>query len=328
MNYRSIADLNQTIINNLWKIPKDVDLIVGIPRSGMLAANIVALHLNLPLIDLEGFIEGRNLGYGERGKRRDFDKTASNATKALILDDSILGGATINDARKKVSIANPKCSIIYGAIYAAPDAQTKVDIFFEEVLIPRVFEWNMMHGGMLQHSCVDIDGVLCVDPTEDENDDGPKYREFIINAKPLLLPTAPLGWLVTCRLEKYRDLTEQWLARHNVSYQKLYMMDLPNKAARLASGSHGSFKAKIYLSTKARMFIESSQRQAVEIARVSGKPVLSLESNQMLYPSMLSHMPEIAFRAPGKLRASLRRMKRVLRRQVFGFDPATVQRMG
>ncbi len=328
MNYRSIADLNQTIISNLWKIPKDVDLIVGIPRSGMLAANIVALHLNLPMIDLEGFIEGRNLGYGVRGKRREFDKTADNAVKALVLDDSILGGGTLNQARNRVTESSPKCDIIYGAIYAAPDVQTKVDIFFEEVLVPRVFEWNLMHGGMLQHACVDIDGVLCVDPTEEENDDGPKYREFLTNAKPLLLPTAPLGWLVTCRLEKYRDLTEQWLAKHSVRYEGLHMMDLPNKAARLASGSHGSFKAKIYLSTKAELFIESSQRQALEIARVSGKPVLSLETNQMLYPSMLSHIPEFAFRAPGKLRASLRRIKRVLRRQVFGFDPAPVQRMG
>ncbi len=328
MNYRSVADLNETIINSLSVIPRDVDLVVGIPRSGMLAANLLALHLNLPVIDLEGFIEGRRLGCGVRGKRRGVHESVECATKALVLDDSVLSGATICAARRRVANSPFDCKVIYGAVYVAPEAQSEVDLFFEELLVPRVFEWNLMHGGMLKHACVDIDGVLCVDPTEQENDDGPKYRQFIEHAKPLLLPTAPLGWLVTCRLEKYRDRTEQWLAQHGVRYERLYMMDLPNKAARLASGSHGSFKARIYQSTKAILFVESSQRQAVEIARLSGKPVLSMETRQMLYPPLLAHIPEFAYRAPGRARATLRRVKRSIRRQLFGFDPAPAHRVG
>ena len=64
MNYRSVADLNETLTSRLSVIPRDIDLVVGIPRSGMLAANLLALHLNLPVIDVEGFIEGRRLGCG------------------------------------------------------------------------------------------------------------------------------------------------------------------------------------------------------------------------------------------------------------------------
>jgi len=293
-----------------------------------LAANLLALHLNLPVIDLEGFIEGRRLGCGVRGERRGLHHSSDSVTKALVLDDSVLSGATIRGARQRLADTRRDCEVLYGAIYAAPEARAEVDMYFEEVLVPRVFEWNLMHGGMLEHACVDIDGVLCIDPTEQENDDGPKYRDFIEHAKPRLLPTTPLGSLVTCRLEKYRDLTTQWLARHGVCYEHLYMMDLPNKAARLASGSHGSFKARIYRSTKAMLFVESSQRQAVEIALLSGKPVLSMETRQMLYPSLLAHVPEFAYRAPGRARAALRRIKRTIGRQLLGFDPAPAQRIG
>ncbi len=55
MNYRNIADLNHTIRQNLHRLPRNVDVVVdvvvGIPRSGLLAANIVrcmqSFHLRM-----------------------------------------------------------------------------------------------------------------------------------------------------------------------------------------------------------------------------------------------------------------------------------------
>ena len=58
MNFRTISDLNKTINDNLHRIPQDIDIVVGVPRSGMLAASIISLLLNLPLSDLESFIRG------------------------------------------------------------------------------------------------------------------------------------------------------------------------------------------------------------------------------------------------------------------------------
>lgn len=49
MNYRSISDLNQIILKRLYIIPRDIDLVVGIPRSGMFPANLLALYLNRPV---------------------------------------------------------------------------------------------------------------------------------------------------------------------------------------------------------------------------------------------------------------------------------------
>ena len=66
MNYRSINDLNKTIIDNLYLLPRDIDLIVGVPRSGLLAANLLALYLNLPMTDVKGLLEGRTISSGKR----------------------------------------------------------------------------------------------------------------------------------------------------------------------------------------------------------------------------------------------------------------------
>ena len=42
MIYKSYQDLSCTIRRMLWKIPSDVGLVVGVPRSGMIAALMVA----------------------------------------------------------------------------------------------------------------------------------------------------------------------------------------------------------------------------------------------------------------------------------------------
>lgn len=70
MNYRSVDDLNEDSRELAFEIPNGIDLIVGIPRSGMLAGNLMALHLNLPLTDVDGLCERRLLQSGRRHKKR------------------------------------------------------------------------------------------------------------------------------------------------------------------------------------------------------------------------------------------------------------------
>ena len=52
MNYRSVSDLNEVILRNIHIIPRDIDLVVGVPRSGMMPANLLSLYLNLPYTDI------------------------------------------------------------------------------------------------------------------------------------------------------------------------------------------------------------------------------------------------------------------------------------
>ncbi len=287
MNYRSVASLNRDIRSWLDQLPRDLDVIVGIPRSGLLVANMLCLHLNLPLADLEGFCEGRILTSGERSvlaRRNDILKTTRNV---LIVDDSVATGKQMSVVKDMVGKAQIPHKICYAATYVMPEVAHLVDFFFEVIPYPRVFEWNVMHQPYLERFCVDIDGVLCRDPTEEENDDGPRYRNFLETVPPKIVPTHRIGWLVTCRLEKYRELTEGWLAKHGIRYNNLIMMDFPDKASRVAAASYASFKKTIYESTGASLFIESSSKSAEKIAKLSGLQVLDMETGELIDPSLV-----------------------------------------
>lgn len=280
MNYRSISTLNRQIIGWLPDLPRDIDLIVGVPRSGLLVGNILALHLNLPLTDVEGLIAGRAFSPGRRGQAVDFKRPLN----VLVVDDSVRSGDEMNRVRRRIAEARLPHAVRYAAPYVLAGSESAVDFYVEAVGVPRVFEWNVMHHTVLLSSCVDIDGVLCADPLEHENDDGERYVEFLNCAKPLIIPSVPIGWLVTSRLEKYRDHTERWLKANGVQYRELVMLDLSTRAERVAAGAHGTYKANVYRETGADLFIESSMPLAVEIAELSGRPVFCAETREMISP--------------------------------------------
>lgn len=281
MRYVTIAELSNMIRHNLWKIPHDIDLVVGIPRSGMLPATMIALFLNTRLTDIDSFVEDG--GCFSNGLSRGKYVKNGEIKKVLVVDDSIDTGKSISDAKKKIESRQSGC---FEYFFCTPIA-TKlganiVDVYFEIIDGDRVFEWNIFHHSVLSNACVDIDGVLCLDPIED--DDGEKYRSFIQTALPLFLPTCNINTLISCRLEKYRILTEKWLAKNNISYNKLIMLDFPDKVTRVAWNKHGNYKGEYYKQrTDCTLFIESSFHQATIIAEVSNKPVYCVETNTMLH---------------------------------------------
>lgn len=297
MNFRSYSDLERCIARQLHQIPRDVDLIVGIPRSGWVAAVPLALHLNVPLTDPEGLVAGRLLSTGRRLEHRDYADYIANARRILVVDDSLCMGSQIKKTRNFLAGYSFSEKLQFMAVYVASSqsANEFVDLWLEECPMPRMFGWNVMHHSSLIDACVDIDGVLCVDPTEEENDDGEKYLSFILNAKPLYLPSVPIGSLVTSRLEKYRHETEAWLKAQGISYKELVMWDLPSKEARQALGTHGEFKGKAYRERSwANIFIESNSNQAYEIAQTSRKPVICIETQQKYDPSLNSLVKGVA----------------------------------
>ena len=277
MQYRTLADLSSLIRKNIDKVPHDIDLVVGIPRSGLLPANMIALYLNKYMTDIDSFIEGRIYSAGERGQ---FIREIG-IKKVLIVDDSVGGGHAMTLAKSKLTTIAEKYELIYLVPIVSSFGKSMVDIYFEVIDDDRIFEWNLFHHGMLGNACLDIDGVLNVDPECD--DDGPIYSNFITTAKPLFVPTIKVGALVSCRLEKYRGLTEQWLSEHNIQYNHLEMLDFPTKDSRIAWGKHGEYKGEYYRNhPEYWLFIESSKEQAETIARISCKPVICVETNKLL----------------------------------------------
>lgn len=279
INYKSFADLSSDISKNLYRIPDDVDLIVGIPRSGLMAGVVLALNLNLKICDLDQFLNNYLLTTGQTRKSRNNIDYPWDAKKILIFDDSIYSGQSMRNVKKKIDSVSFNGEIIYGVVYGCEPGMIDVDICFQKLDAPRVFQWNVFHRDVLENCCVDIDGVLCLDPTHEQNDDGEKYKLFLENAIPLAKPTYTIGALVTSRLEKYRPQTESWLRKHGINYKQLFMLDMESAEERKRLGCHSSFKSQIFSSLKESiLFIESDPNQAVEIASNTGKPVLDFSS--------------------------------------------------
>lgn len=284
MEYRSFNDLADAASRYAYKLPPDLDLIVGIPRSGSLAANLLALQLNLAFLDLDSFLEGREPRIG-RTAIKTLRSTGGRPRHVLVVDDSILTGKSMAAVREEVRTRRPDVRATYCAIYGAQRRHAEVDVILEVVPQPRCFQWNLMRHQVLENSCVDIDGVLCHDPNSQENDDGPAYRQFLSNGRPLLRPGRKVKHLVTSRLERYRPETEAWLATHGIDYEKLWMLDLESAEQRRKLKAHAPHKAAAYKESGAILFIESEHKQSVEIAEMSGLPVLDLEEQMVVWPA-------------------------------------------
>lgn len=279
INYKTYAQLATDIRRVAHRIPKDIDLVVGIPRSGMIPAHMIGTFLNIPVASLNEFIAGVSPLNGERPLR----KSVSVPRRILVVDDTASSGAALAKVRAVLAESGRnEVEYVFFAAYVTAESVPLVDLYAEVLAHPRMFQWNYLNHEMLGRACVDIDGVLCNDPSDAENDDGERYLEFIRGAKPLYVPWFPVKALVTSRLEKYRKPTEEWLAANGVKYERLYMLDLPDKETRIRTAAHGAFKAETYEAlSECVLFIESQRNQAVEIFRRTGKPVICVGTDEM-----------------------------------------------
>ena len=277
ISYDQLSRIIQSNINRFRKY----DLIVGIPRSGMIPAYMIAFYLNKRVCSLNEFINGQfNKTFGYR------KINTTEIKNVLILDDSMLSGRAIKDAKQEIESNNElkKYSIQYGCIFGTSKNSHDIDVCIKELDPPRIFQWNYLNHPNCKNWCFDIDGVLCEDPTNEQNDDGLIYSDFVLNAPPLFIPKYEIGALVTSRLEKYRSLTEEWARKNNIHYKYLAMLDLPDKKTRLKQKAHTRTKIEFYGShPEFNLFVESNPKQAEEIARATGKQVICVETAQLFY---------------------------------------------
>lgn len=252
-----------------------VRAVAGVPRSGMLAASIIALELNCPMISLESLTDGTvpdipvpRRGRGLRGKTNGI---------ILVVDDSCSSGRTFKQIRPKL---HPDVKL------AAIDGNMTADFYFRENdrEVHQSYEWTLFHDENCEHTLTDMDGVLCEDWSggrEDENPDA--YQNFLETAKPGRIPSYPLLGIVTNRLEKHRRDTERWLEKHGVRYQRLIMSDAKTYSDRDRRHGVGQLKADVYKAmVQARLFVESCPRQSSIIHIRTKRPVLSFLENRLL----------------------------------------------
>ncbi|GAL12373.1 phosphoribosyltransferase [Vibrio astriarenae] len=183
----------------------------------------------------------------------------------------------------------------YAVIYSSPELeQSCIDFYIKEVPRPRVFEWNLFHHSILSSSCVDIDGVLCEDIDRRDDDDGERYVDLIMQVKPKFIPTKTIDTLVTNRLEKYRDITEAWLKKHNINYNSLVMNPCATAEERREKNNYISHKSNAFKKSGNLLFIESDIKQAAGIAKETGYSVICTDTNEILHPNYYSRVSSVS----------------------------------
>jgi hypoxanthine phosphoribosyltransferase len=244
--------------------PISFDVIIGIPRSGMIIGGIIASILDKPLASPESLKAVlRKSGLEER-----------DSINALLVDDTVVTGKHLSAVLAAIRACSSKLNITTGALIAREDSKHLVDLSYKLIPHPRIFEWNLIHykRGKI---ATDLDGVICENCPPGVDSDEDSYIEWIKNAKPFLIPSFELDIIVSNRLEKYRAETEKWLRLHGVQYKQLILWSLDSKEYR--KGQHAVFKSDILLAQKPDEMWESSLWQAEHIWAATRIPTLCVD---------------------------------------------------
>lgn len=253
--------------------------IVGVPRSGMLPASMIALWLNLPLyfIDTSGDVKILSASTNFGGRR--MDGFIHGDGKLLVIDDTIYSGTAIDNVKDRI-----KEDAIYSAVYVHPSSKDKVDIFARELPPPHLLEWNLFNCTYIELALLDFDGIFSPNVPYEKCQNEEDYIDYIKNVEPFYhrIPKTYCKGIVTARLEKYRSITEEWLKRYNIKYGFLKMF--PNANEEKRNKNHveeaANFKSKIFSESNAEFFIESEISEAVLIRRKTNKFVICPEEHK------------------------------------------------
>ena len=289
----SFSDLHKAIQSNLHLIPRNVDLIVAIPRSGLLPGMHVATSLNLPLITL-GELQGQDF-LEQRFTARKYLSLRSYPKNVLVIDDSSNTGSRINQAREIISKKWPSAKVSSFTVFKAKNSSFSPDYWIISSDTPRVFAWNMFnHNQLTGEIAIDLDGILCPDPTSQENDDGDKYLNFIQNTTLKVSPLFAVKAIVTGRLEKYRKPTEKWLQKNGVQYGELVMNDAPDALFRRTKkfvtdfgevDQISDFKSQALIRIKPLLFVESNLNQAMNITKLTSITTYAFDDDLVIHPN-------------------------------------------
>lgn len=294
IEYLTLNNICKDIRENLWKIPRDILGVVGVPRSGMLPATIISEFLNVGLADINELIIDKNpietfqINHGGRF----VNPTYGN--KILVVDDTCFAGSQNLDVRRKIgnNFAGSGYEFIFLVVYLEGSGHISMpDIYLKDIrnLALRsdlgivLYEWNIFNHNprSMNKMLFDYDGVFCLDPPDERNKES--YEKYIANPTPLFIPTNNSEVkinIVTYRLEKYRAQTEGFLRKNGVRNINLTMYNADTYEER-SKISPEVYKSNIYGKSNALLFVESDDKQAQRINSLTKKPVYCVSTNKM-----------------------------------------------
>ena len=146
MRYITLNDMMTTIRRNIWKIPHDIDFVIGVPRSGMICGSVVSEFINVPLIDINSFIQGVEPSGGMRLSLIK-GKSENNKPKVLVMDDTVFAGWAMKKAKDELMSFKDEYEFIYCVVYLEGLAKDSVNIYLDDVrgTEPVIYEWNIFN---------------------------------------------------------------------------------------------------------------------------------------------------------------------------------------
>jgi len=273
MIFRTYADAAADVREWSRHLP-EVAAVCGLPRSGTIIATMLAEFRHIHLVEWEELCQSREPW--TKPHRRNIP---AREGKILVVDDTCWTGRTITQSKQFLNHVRGCSDVLWGALYYGDKGRGHVDYAGRHLpTFCHTFEWNMLRDCLVKRYMIDLDGVLCEDwGKPDIGDHLPGYLNHLENARPLYKPCYRVGAIVTARLEKYRPQTEAWLKSHGIEYARLEMFPGNSERDRERYG-HARYKAEVYReNAEFRGFVESSFKQSQEIARLTSRPVLSIE---------------------------------------------------
>lgn len=273
MNFISYAQLAKDVERIIPQLPDDIGLVVGIPRSGLTVALMVAQRLKRPATSVDWPVS-YNVAFSHKLRLRE------GGNRILLVDDSSRTGTSLNKARRTLAenLETKDVPVSTLVMYVTKPLYSRVDYCARVIGTPRAFQWNVLNHSILRKSCVDIDGVLCRDPVKEEYANPAKMLEFVRTVKPMATPDYKIKALVTWRPASLKTETVKWLRKHGIRYDKIYFRPGPYAdKIGVANVIKGRWKANVYQKEKAWLFIESNNNLAQHIHRYAKKPVLTTD---------------------------------------------------
>lgn len=269
----TVKEATEYILDWVKQIPNNYDCVIGIPRSGLWVASVLALKFGKPLSTPNAFMQGE-VWQSLHVKRQD-------VRSILLVEDDVIYGKQILKAKQQLEQFDSSLRIDTASLFATSKGRKLIDYCYQIRNPPLLYEWvlltNMAELGKL---AVDMDGVLCEECPVGYDADEEKYAKWLETAKPYMIPQYPVEAVVTSRLEKYRVQTEIWLQKHNVKYNVLCMLQLPSKQDRTLENII-EHKVKVLNVVKPFWYWESNMVEAEAIKSKAHLPTLCV-GNMML----------------------------------------------
>ncbi|MFT8438263.1 MAG: phosphoribosyltransferase [Oenococcus sp.] len=251
--YRTIDDLNNLIKENLARLQSyNFDLIVGLPRRGMIPATLIGLFLNKPVVsfnELNANMASEKIGYRLQEESAKFPKSYSNI---LLVDDSTDEGTVFEQAAAKLDDATAK-KVTTLSVYATEKGGHRVDLHLETLEEPKLYEWNILHKkAALADAAMRFEGIIATNALT---------GEWI----PVTLPSYPIKVIYSGLREKHCDKLESFLNRHGVHFDELKMEIVSSRQLKQIVADE-----KIDLVYENDMFITRDLADTVAVYNVAG----------------------------------------------------------